>query len=279
MGKLIGPMLIVFALAIFASFGIFVRNVQASQQVILFFFNLVGAVFLFFVLLHKGGFEAKKLLLMLAVLAVAAILNDFLYFTAFRATTIANSILTHYTMPIFVSVLAPFMLKEKLERITGIAIAISFLGLFIMLYSSGFETNLVGIAAGTGSGLFYALIIILYKKITRDLSIYTANFYRFLISTVILAPFALIEGVSISALPLLIFGGLLYYVFAASLHTEGIKRVKAQSAGVIGYVEPVFGVIYAFFFLSEVPSVLALAGGFLIILSGYLILTRTSYED
>lgn len=279
MGRLTGPLLIVFALAIFASWGIYVREVPVSQQMILFFFNLVGAIALFFVVYQRKEFVGRKFFPMLLALTVVTILNDFLYFTAFRTTTIANAILTHYTAPIFVAVFAPLFLKENLEKITIVSIILSFAGLFLMVYSSGFDANIAGIAAGTGSGLFYGLMIIVYKKLTKDISVYTANFYRFLMSTIVLAPFAFVEGVQINFIPMLVLGALLYYVFAASIHIEGVKRVKAQSAGVIGYVEPVFGAIYAFFFFSEVPSLLALFGGILIIFSGYLIVTRTQYED
>ncbi|TAL22864.1 MAG: EamA/RhaT family transporter, partial [Nitrospirae bacterium] len=47
------------------------------------------------------------------LLGVVGLLNTFTYYYAFKYTSIANAVLTHYTAPVIVAFLAPLFLKEK----------------------------------------------------------------------------------------------------------------------------------------------------------------------
>jgi drug/metabolite transporter (DMT)-like permease len=132
---------------------------------------------------------------------------------------------------------------------------------------------MMGILFALGSGVMYAFTLIAYKKLLQNLNVYVVNFYRFLISTIILLPVIFIEPITRQADILLLIGfGVLFAVLAVSLHTHGIKRIKVQHAGILGYLEPVAGTLYAILLLSEVPTIFTLAGGALIILGGYLVI-------
>jgi drug/metabolite transporter (DMT)-like permease len=269
-----GFIFIILAMAIFGFYGIFVRFLNLSSQLILFFNSFFVAIILFFAFLkQKEKFSLKQHRLIILFLGMTFVANNFCYFKAFQLTTIANAILTHYTAPIFVAILAPLFLREKLEKITLISLIISFFGLFLIA-SEGLSlspANFLGILFGTASGLAYAFSIIIYKYLLRDLSVYTLIFYQSLMGSIILTPFVLPQiSTSLPWFYLLSFA-LLFGIFATFLHFQGIKRIKAQQAGILGYTEPVFGTIYAFIFFAEIPTIPAFIGGALIILSGYLI--------
>lgn len=275
-----GFIFIIGAMGIFGLYGIFVRFLNLSPQLILFFNSLFVAIILFFVFLkQKGKFGLKQHKLIVLLLGLAYVANNFCYFKAFQLTTIANAILTHYTAPIFVALLAPFLLREKLEKVTLISLIISFLGLFLIA-SEGFSlspANFLGILFGTISGLAYAFSLIIYKYLLRDLSVYTLIFYQSLVGAIILAPFIYPQlSLSLPFIWLLSFA-LLFGILATFLHFQGIKRVKAQHAGILGYTEPLFGTAYAFLFFGEIPTVITLIGGGFIILGGYLIFKVKSH--
>ncbi|MCX6818806.1 MAG: DMT family transporter [Candidatus Aenigmarchaeota archaeon] len=271
-----GFLLIIISMLIFGFYGIFIKAIALSPQVLLFFFQVFGAIGSLLLLLHyKMKFSIKGFVLLLLGLAAVALLNDLLYFNAFKLTTISNSILVHYTAPIFVAVLAPFLLKEKLERITIAALMLSFFGLLLILYSSlNINTSWLGILFALASGVMYAFMIIAYKKILRHLGVYVVNFYRFVLGTLVLLPFVLIEKPVFMQADIywLIIFGLVFAILAVSLNIEGIKRVKAQHVGIIGYMEPVAGTLYAILLLSEIPTLFTLIGGAFIILGGYLVI-------
>lgn len=269
-----GFIFIIGAMGIFGLYGIFVRFLNLTPQLILFFNAFFVALILFLIFFKKREiFNIKQHRLIIVLLGIAFVANNFFYFAAFQLTTIANAILTHYTAPIFVAVLAPFLLREKLEKVTLISLIISFLGLFLIA-SEGLSLsspNFLGILFGVASGLAYAFSIIIYKYLLRDLPVYTLIFYQSLVGSMILAPF-IIPQIS-SSLPFLwlLSFALLFGILATFLHFQGIKRVKAQHAGILGYTEPLFGASYAFLFFAEIPTIITLIGGTFIILGGYLI--------
>lgn len=269
-----GAFLIIVAMAIFGFYGIFVRFLNLSSQLILFF-NALFVTFIFFGLFlkKKENFKIKKHKLSLFLLGFAFVGNNLSYFKAFQLTTISNAILTHYTAPLFVAILAPVFLKEKLERVTIFSLLISFFGL-ILISIEGFSLgreNFLGIVLGVFSGLAYAFSILLYKHLLKEFSVYTLIFYQSLIGTIILTPLVL-PRISFS-LPfhLLLAFALIFGILATFLHFQGIKRLKAQEAGILAYTEPLFGTTYAAFFFKEIPTFFSLIGGGLIILGGGLI--------
>lgn len=276
-----GKFLVILALLIFAFYGVIIRWIPATPLTILFFSSLFGACFFFFTLTEKDiAKKLRHLIFPLFGFTLIAILNDFAYFHAFRLTTIANAVLTHYTAPIFVALLAPMMLKEKLGKHTIIALLLSFLGLIILLSPSHLtlNTNFMGISAGLFSGLMYALFIIKFKDLSKSFSVSTINFYRYLITCILLFPVLFIEKplITFNLIGQLAIFSLIFTVLAVWLHTEGIKRVKAQDVGIIGYIEPLAAAIYGVIFFSEIPNMVTLIGGSLILLGTYLILKEKS---
>ncbi|MCA1787905.1 MAG: DMT family transporter, partial [Desulfobacteraceae bacterium] len=50
-----------------------------------------------------------------------------------------------------------------------------------------------------------------------------------------------------------------------TLFISSLKQIRAQTASVITGLEPVYGIVLAFFILHEIPALTTLAGGGLII--------------
>jgi len=233
---------------------------------------------LFFLFKDKSIIFVKKYMWLIILLGLFNLFNNFFFFQAFVNTTISNAVLTHYTAPVFVALLAPFLLKERLEKITIIALIVAIAGLEIISYQNlSFQSDdFIGVAYGTASGLMYALVIILIKHLSRYLSVFTINIYQSLIVALLMAPFVIVSKVSVSinSLFLLLLFALLFGILATLLHMQGIKRVKSQHVGILAYIEPVAATFYAFIFFFEVPSLNTIIGGALILFSGYLILRR-----
>ncbi|MBI5664884.1 MAG: EamA family transporter, partial [Nitrospirae bacterium] len=221
---------------------------------------------------HRGA-------LLLALLPVCFIANSMLFYFAFRNTSIGNAVLTHYTAPVFVALLAPLLLKEKISKTTWTAIILSSAGLWLVLggQASGPQTVLagnehLGIIAGALSGLAYAFLIIIIRRIA---TLYSSLFITFIqngIVALVLLPFAFAVPVSMETLTYLIIMGIVHSTAAPLLYVQGFRSVKANEAAVLGYFEPVAAIILAFIVLHEVPGVTSLFGGAMIIFSGYLIL-------
>ena len=270
-----GDILILLTTAIFGSYPLFFRLYPGIHPLtFVFAFQIVGAAA--FLIMAGGGFPRliRKDWALLLTLAIVAIANDILYFTAIQLTTVANAAVSHQSVSIFLIFLAPLLLKEKTQRDEWIALTVSILGIFVLYRGGlGFDAmqDFIGLSAGILSGLFLALLIILYRVIPdkeRGLNIRIVNFWRYSMSAVILLPFTPLMGVTtlntVSIAPLVAFG-VLFAVIASGIDTFALNITRALHASILKKSEPVFAIIYAFFILNEYPTLEVVVGGALII--------------
>jgi len=282
-----GAVFIIAAMAIFGFTGIFIRFIDLPAHVIVFFSFLFISLALstFFLIKDRKIFFVKKYLLILALMGLFNILNNFFYFLAFVNTTISNAVLTHYTAPVFVALLAPFILKEKIEKVTIKALLFSVIGVVLISYSGNFSfyaKDFVGILYGTASGLMYALVIITAKHLSKSISIFSINLYHSFFGAMILLPFVAMTEFTLnfsSMLWMLILFALIFGVLATCLHFAGVSKVKSQHAGILAYAEILFASFYGFVFFFEIPSPATIIGGILILFGGYLVIRRRQNED
>jgi drug/metabolite transporter (DMT)-like permease len=287
-----GYLKIICAILIWSSLGIFIRKIELPNECIIFYAAMIAGVIQLISLLVSGLLKEERrkntetrsaLFLVLSPLCFVA--NTMLFYFAFRNTTIANAVLSHYTAPIFVAIMAPLLLKEKIKRATWIAISLSSIGLWFILGGTNPFSNIsagsregLGIIAGAMSGLAYAFLILTVKRIA---SVYSSLFITFIqngITVMILLPFVYNTAVPSQTWPYLLIMGIFHSTIAPVLYVQGFRSAKANEAAILGYFEPVGAIILAFIFLHEVPGIEALLGGALILYSGYMII-RKRLED
>ena len=284
----LGDCLVLVAMALFGTYSLFLRLCpQIPTLVFLLAFQLVGAAVLGIheVFSERQGCINKKGWLLLVALTAVALGNDLCYFAAFRLTSIANAAVAHQTVSIFLLLLAPLFLAEKTTRAEWLALVVALLGVAV-LYSDqlGFSHghDVIGTSIAVLSGLFYALLIVLYRRLHHlGLSISTINWWRYFFSSLVLVPIVFsCEHWRPNSLDLLVLVdfGVLFAVIAAGLHIYAMSRTRAMHVSIIGKSEPVFATLYALLFLGEVPSVQAIFGGILIVGSS-IWLARSSHLE
>jgi drug/metabolite transporter (DMT)-like permease len=220
-----------------------------------------------------------------AALAISSITNNISYFYALGHTTVSNAVFSHYTAPFFVALLAPLLIAERLHKVTIISLPLAFAGMALIVAASGGfrfgSGHTAGILAGTASGIAYALLIILSRKLSQMLLHHKAVFTILWITALVTGPIALMATYTLTArmLVLLLITGVFHSTVAPLLYYSALRKVIAQHAAILGYLEPLAAVPLAFLFLSESPGRTALAGGLLIMLSGYLVVHTASRPD
>jgi drug/metabolite transporter (DMT)-like permease len=219
------------------------------------------------------------------VLFLSSLVNNITYFYALGHTTVSNAVFTHYTAPLFVAVLAPLLIAERLRRVTLFSLPLAVAGM-VMIVSSGGGLQFgkgqgQGVMAGTASGLAYALLIISSRKLSRMRMHHKAVVVVPWVTACVTAVPAFLEQNTLDApkIGLLLITGILHSTLAPLLYYSALRHVIAQYAAILGYMEPVVAVPLAFLFLSETPAGLALAGGAFILFSGYLVIREKSVGD
>ena len=263
---------ILLAIFLWSSLGIVVRLSGVEVHILIFYSVIVSLIFQGIILSTKNYRKEvppiKKLKYPMLI-GFVSLLNTFSYFYAFKNTTIANAVLTHYTAPIIVALLAPFFLKEIITRNIIFALVLATTGLLIML--NGFTltgAHTAGIAAGVFSGFTYAAIVILLRIYARDFNPLVMNFFSNAVIAVMLAPF--VREFPLNALWSFIIMGIVHSTIAPILYFKGLQYVTANKTAVLGYLEPVIAIIFSVLLLNEHPGINSIAGGALIMFSGYL---------
>ncbi len=201
--------------------------------------------------------------------AGGSILTQFLFVTSTKLTTAANSIFLQYTAPIYVVLLAYWLLREKPARSDWTAMGIIFLGLLLFfgdqLSPDGFYGNILAVLSGVTS----AIMIVSFRA-QKDSSPEDSVLIASLIFTIFGFPSVLKESWTISSWSTVAYLGIFQIGLAFILFTKSIKHIPALEANLIGTLEPIFNPVWVFLFLGERMGRFALLGG-LVVLTGVIV--------
>jgi drug/metabolite transporter (DMT)-like permease len=272
---------IIAAMLIWSTWGLIIRWLALPAVVILFYSSLIASFTVPAVLKIRGEFDLSGVRVawwLFALLAVSSVTNNITYFYSLAHTTVSNAVFTHYTAPLFVAVLAPLLIAERLLKVTLVSLPIAVLGMVMIVLSEGglrtSSADMSGIVAGMVSGIAYAFIIIISRKLSRMLLHHKAVVILLWTTTIVTAPWALSMDYHLDhrAAGLLLMTGVMHSTLAPLLYYSALRKVMAQHAAILGYMEPLSAIPLAYLFLSETPSFIALFGGVLILFSGYLVI-------
>jgi len=273
------------AAVIWGSNGVIVNMVPYEPHTVAFFRVLFAAITLLpVVLLTRRGeiIDAARNWKLMVSLGCLLALGWSLLFYSMKLIAIANAVLLNYTAPIFVAMLAPLVLKEKLERSTVLALVIAVVGIVVISYQQNLQIggidgfNPLGVVLGLLAGLAYAGYIILSKKALSGFSSQVVAFCSYAAALAFLSPFVIGTELSpdLTSWVLLLVLGIFNTGFAVTLYLKGLGMVKAQKAVILTYLEPASAVVFGLLFLAQPPTPLMIAGGLLILIAGYIVASR-----
>jgi drug/metabolite transporter (DMT)-like permease len=247
-GKITGlhPLIIVFGRVLFASF---------SLLIIILFLRIKLRI-------------NKKDYFLFALAGILLAFHWFAFFECIRLTTVAIGLLTYSIFPVFVIFMEPIVSRERLQ-IADVFLALTgFTGVIIIIPEFSFTNQYtMGIIWGVFSGLSFAILSLFNKRYVKKYRSLVITFYEDLWATLVLLPFIFIHPLYLtmqSILGLIVLG----IVFTAIAHTffvEGMKHLKAKTAGLIANLEPFYGIILALVILGEMPGIRVIAGGIVIL--------------
>lgn len=275
---------IITAMLIFGSIGIFVKGIHLSSGEIAFLRGVIGSLFLIvasFVVKQKLSLKLIKANLVLLILSGAAIgFNWILLFEAYRYTTISNATLSYYFAPVFVMILAPFVLKEKLTLVKTGCILAAMSGLFMVVQIGGANGgdnyhHPLGIFYGLCAAALYASVILMNKFI-KNLSGFETTLTQLMVAAIVLFPYIMLSGgfdftgIDTKTILLILIVGIVHTGFAYFLYFAAVKELLGQTIAVLSYIDPISAVIMAAIVLGESMTILQIIGGILILSSTFL---------
>lgn len=269
------------AMLIFGTIGLFVKNIELSSSEIALTRGFIGGVTLILAtifLKKKISFEAIKNNLYLLIFSGLAVgLNWIFLFQGYKYTSISNATLSYYFAPVFVTILAPFILKEKLTLSKFLCVLMALVGMFCIVGVDGINggSDLIGIAYGLLAAGFYASVILM-NKFLKEIDSIEITVIQLISATITLLPYVLyVEGLGILSvpsvsIPYILILGIVHTGIAYLLYFSSLQGLKGQTIAVLSYIDPVFAIIISAVILKEQLGLLQIIGGILILGSSFL---------
>lgn len=203
--------------------------------------------------------------------------STFTLFTlANKFTTAANAIFLQDTAPLYILLLGPFLLGERIRQRDLVFMVALVLGLGL-IFSAFQETTInatdprLGDILALISGFTWALTVLGLRWIAlraprHGESPSTAIVAGCFTASLIAVPFAFpLEITTVGNWLIVAYLGIFQIGFAYVFISEGVLRLRALEVSLLLLVEPVFSPVWVWLFLGEIPAELAIVGGAVVI--------------
>lgn len=184
--------------------------------------------------------------------------------SAMQYTSAANALLVLAIAPFLAAILSWFLLRERIDRATALAIALVFTGVLIIASGSLGHGRLLG----DGFALMNALTIAAYYVTLRTTG--TRNMLPHLalgsiLGGLLAVPFADFEPVTTGQALLIFLSGAVILPGAAGLLMLGPRYLPAPEVSMITLLEVILGPLLVWAVIGENPGQLTLIGGAVIV--------------
>ena len=272
------------AMLIFGTIAIFVRNIELTSKEIAVLRGVIGSIFLLGVMLfskEKTSFSAIKKNLPILVLSGLGVGANWIFlFEAYKYTTVSIATLSYYCAPIFVTIMAPIILKEKISLIKFLCVCTAMIGMLCIVGTNkesigeGYK-HFLGIIYGLTAAVGYASVILMNKFI-KGLKGVETTVTQLVFASILLLPYVMItSGFDFSKMTgiswgYMIFLGVVHTGFAYALYFSSLKELKGQTIAVLSYIDPITAVLISALFLGEQLTMFQIIGGVLILGSTFI---------
>ena len=252
---------LILAATLWSTAGVFVKALDWGAMSILAGRGLFTSI-VFLLYLRRLPTNWNRWMLLAAG---GSILTQFLFITSTKLTTAANSIFLQYTAPIYVVLLAYWLLHEKPTRTDWIAMGTIFLGLILFfgdqLSPEGFYGNILAVLSGMTSAVMMVSFRAQKHSSPED-SVLMAS----LIIAIFGFPSILKESQTITNWLTVAYLGIFQIGVAFIFFTKGIKHIPALEANLIVTLEPILSPVWVFLFIGERMGSFALLGGIVVLI-------------
>ncbi|HQU93767.1 MAG TPA: DMT family transporter [Pyrinomonadaceae bacterium] len=271
-------LLVVIAVFLWSTGGLFIKSTTIDAYQITFFRSLLAALTVL-ILTRKQGLKIDAFGILSSVIYALLLI---LFVWATKKTTAANAIFLQYTAPIYILILAPFVIGEKfhIRDLVTVVVVLAGMSLFFVgqLKLEDYQGNIAALLSGVMLGLYILFLKhpkavgtpklvaagASYKPINPAIAVNYGNF--------LLAAVTFPSG--ISAIPIMTgmdwfavsFLGIVQIGISYILFIKGVRAgTRPLDASLIGFIEPLLNPVWVFIFVGERPSQWALLGGAIII--------------
>ncbi len=265
--------------------GLFVKEIDLNAAALVSWRVALAALAIGAVALAGQGRAAlavagpQRRTLLVAALLLA--LHWWLFFETIKQSSVTIGVLFAYLAPVFLALLAPWLLREPLTARSLAALVLALVGMLLVLGGAARPSALATVL-GVATGFSYALLIVLAKGLRRSVGAAAIAFWEYLGVALVLGPIGYAAGGlapgSGRAFASILVLGIVLTGLCGLLYVAALAHVPAQAVGILSYLEPVSAAVLAAIVLGEDLGVRTVVGGLLVLAGGLVVITASADE-
>ena len=268
-GHATGVTLVLVAGLMLSLSGVTLRHIEsASGWQILFYRSLTFFVVVTLYLVFRYRTRVVRAFVTTGrpglVVAVSLGLGSACYLFALLLTTVANALFIISSAPFVTAVLGWIVLRERVRPLTWFTMTIALAGIAIMFVNGIQSGRLLGNIVALGPAVSFAIMLVTLRRAAdRDMipAICLAGFVGAALG------FTMADTLILSRhdLVLCLFLGVFQYTGGFVLITLGARYLPAAEVALLSLAETVLAPVWVWLGVGEVPTVLTLAGGAIVL--------------
>jgi len=249
--------------------SLIVRLIETDQWTLLFWrgiFTGIG-IALFSALYHGRNAPAafRKIGRPGILMALIFTGSTIFFITALHYTSVANTLVIIGTAPIFAALLSRVFLSEPVTSRTWITIVVVCFAVGLIVFESMDSGTIWGDISALITAVFVAGTFVITRQ-SKGHDMTPAMALSGFITALSALPFAVPFDVTAETMKLLLLLGF-FLTAAFGLLTIGPRFISAPEVTMLMSLETVFGVFLVWYFLGEEPTLNAIIGGTIVVLS------------
>ncbi|MEE8377157.1 MAG: DMT family transporter [Candidatus Aminicenantaceae bacterium] len=263
------------AVVLFGIAGLFGKWIALAPSIIVLgrvFFASITLALILLISKQTIIFPKKSTYFLLVSLGFLLAVHWTVFFKSIQISTVAVGLLSYSSFPVFTAFLEPLFFKEKIQIKNLFYAGVCVFGIFLIIPKFDLSDAVFqGVLWGVAAGFTFSLLTIFNRKLSKQYSSLVIAFYQDFFATLVLLPFFFIlrPALDLKNIILLCILGIFCTAGSHTLFIKGMKYIRAQTAAIISSLEPVYGIVIAFFFLNEIPTLRTILGGVIILSAAF----------
>ena len=276
---------LVFASLFFSLMTVCVKKIDEAIPIYeLVFFRSIFSLIITSLIIKKKKINPwgknKALLILRGLLGTTALIC---IFYSIRNMPLSISTVIQYTYPIFISIFAALLFKEKINFKLISALFIGWFGILIILnpyQSKLYEIDNFSIFIAFVGALTTSLAYIAVKKLSSREDIFIIIKYFPLISVITLLPIVCLNWITPQVNDLIWIIGIGIFTQAGQTFlTLGLKNLPASQASSINYLQVLFGSIWGIYIFGEKITLNFVIGSLFVLLGTIISTSKMQKTD
>jgi drug/metabolite transporter (DMT)-like permease len=273
-----GQLFVALAAVAWSSAGVLQRQLSVGTTTQLAWRALFAAIALagFVAISNRGralvAFRSMGTAGLAVAVSIAIASGSFI--VALNHATVANVLFLQALAPVAAALLAWIALGESVTGRALVAMVVALLGVALMVGGPG-SGGVVGVGVSLVMTLAFAVGIVITRH-RREMSMAPAICLSQVIVVVAIGPFSHPSTVTVHDLGFLVLLGVGQMGLGLAFMTVGARLIPAAEVALITLLEVVLGPLWVWIALAERPALIAIIGGFVVILSVVLQTTEST---